>query len=151
MIVQLQNQGYLSGIVAGTGLQKPQRRRISVAAGIDGQLEMIERIIAGRVGRKTPRRSMFESLVQSIPEHPAHFRDSHPIRMVYEAVRSRRGIGELRVYVLTRAQDWERLVIAWAFQRLLYEVSRSSAGMSEATNVSPSLFVPGCLGNRAVA
>lgn len=67
---------------------------------------------------------VFQSLVESIPEHPAHFRDSHPIRMVYEAVSARCSTSELHRFFQDSAWDWERMVIAWAFQRLLYEISR---------------------------
>lgn len=85
--------------------------------------EAAKQHVLGCVEQIMPR-VMFQSLIESIPEHPAHFRDTHPIRMAYEAVRSRRNLSELRQYVLTRAYDWERLVIAWGFQRLLYEIAR---------------------------
>jgi hypothetical protein len=72
--------------------------------------------------------AVFQSLVQSIPERPARFRDSHPIRMVHEAVNARHDAGELRRFFEQSAWDWERMVIAWAFQRLLYEISRDDEG-----------------------
>src|SRR5437867_7362299 len=49
--------------MTGPGFEKAQRRGVGVTPGIHGQLEMIERIVAGRVGRKTSRRSMLESLI----------------------------------------------------------------------------------------
>ena len=63
VVVQLQNQGNLSGELACTSFQKPERRRIGIATGVNCQLEMIQRIVAGRVRREAPRRAMLEALI----------------------------------------------------------------------------------------
>ena len=51
--------------------------------------------------------AVFHVLVQSIPEHPAHFRDSHPIRMVTESIRARHTPSELREFFQSVAWDWD--------------------------------------------
>ena len=63
MVIEFQNERDLPGILIRPGLQKSQRRRVGVAAGIDGQLKMIERTVSSWIGSKTPGRAMLEPLV----------------------------------------------------------------------------------------
>ena len=63
VIVELQDQRNPAREVTGPGFEKAQRRGVGVTPGVHGQLEMIERIVAGRVGCKTSCRPMFESLI----------------------------------------------------------------------------------------
>ena len=63
VVVQLEDQRDHAGKLGRAGLQEAERRRIRIAAGLDGQLEMIEGIIARRIDRKASRRPMLDPLV----------------------------------------------------------------------------------------
>src|SRR5205807_768656 len=57
--------------LGGAGLQEAKGGRIGAAAGLDRQLEVVERVIAGGVRREAPRRPVFEPLVDGQNHHPA--------------------------------------------------------------------------------
>jgi hypothetical protein len=63
MIVQLQNERDLPGKPAGAGFEEAQGSRIGIASGVDCQLKMVRRIVAGRVGREAPGGPMFKALI----------------------------------------------------------------------------------------
>ena len=63
MAVELEDEWYLPGEMAGTGLDESEWGRVGVAPGIEPQLEMVMRIIAAGIGRKTSGRTVLEPLV----------------------------------------------------------------------------------------
>src|SRR5690349_8669383 len=63
MIIELENERDSSGKMTGARLNESKRRGVRIAAGVDRQLKVVVRIIAGRIGRETPRRPMLESLI----------------------------------------------------------------------------------------
>src|SRR5262249_13609792 len=63
MIVDLENERYLAGVIACPGLQKSERCCISVAACFDCKLEVVTRIIGRRVRCKAAGGAMLEPLI----------------------------------------------------------------------------------------
>ena len=66
----------MSGIFRGAGLQKPQRSRIRVAAGVNRQFKVVERVIPGRVRGKAAGRTMFKTLIHRQDQEFAGSRQS---------------------------------------------------------------------------
>src|SRR5450759_2805806 len=62
-VVGLEDEGHLAGELGGAGLDEAERRRVGVAARVDGQLEVVARVVAGGVGREAARRAVLEALV----------------------------------------------------------------------------------------
>jgi hypothetical protein len=71
VVVQLQDQRDLTGELTGARLEEAQRRRVGVAARLDGELEVIARFVAGRVPGEAARRSVLEALVHREDHHLA--------------------------------------------------------------------------------
>src|SRR5712692_8344515 len=63
VVVEFEDQRDFTKEVGGTGFDESQRRGIGVTAGLDGQLEVIIRVIAGRVRREAAGRAVLEALV----------------------------------------------------------------------------------------
>ena len=88
MIVNLEDQRNLAREIPHTRLNKSEGRRVSVAPRFDGQLEMVTRIVSGRVHGKTSAWPMLESLIHrqnhqppgsaelSVIEQPRQIRES---------------------------------------------------------------------------
>jgi hypothetical protein len=51
-LLSLEDQRHLPGVVGRAGLEEAQRRGVGVAARVDGQLEVIARVVAGGLGAK---------------------------------------------------------------------------------------------------
>src|SRR5208282_6330823 len=63
VIVGLQDERNLAGVLGRARLEKTERRRVCVASGIDGELKVIARVIGGRIDREASRGAMLEALV----------------------------------------------------------------------------------------
>ena len=61
--VELEDQRDFAGKIPCPGFQESQRGGISVAAGLDGQLEMVARIVRRRVHGKAACRTVLEPLI----------------------------------------------------------------------------------------
>ena len=63
VVVGLEDQRDLAGVVGRAGLDEAERRRVGVAAGVDGELEVVAGIEAVGVGREAARGAVLEALV----------------------------------------------------------------------------------------
>src|SRR5579871_314419 len=63
MIVQLQNQGNLTGMARCRCFKKSKGGRVGVATGFDRQLKVVIRIVARGIDGETSRRAMLKALV----------------------------------------------------------------------------------------
>src|SRR5437870_1625494 len=63
VVVQFENQRDLAGMLSRPRLDEPQWRGVAVATGLQGQPEMIQRIVGWGIGREAARRTMLEALV----------------------------------------------------------------------------------------
>ena len=63
VVVELENERHPVEEGIGSGFEKAQRRGIGVAAGVDGQLKMVVRVVAGGVWRKAAGRPVLKALV----------------------------------------------------------------------------------------
>src|SRR5207249_6261303 len=63
MIVDLQDEGYLTRKITRSRFQKSQWRSVGVAARFDRQLEMISRVVRRRIWAEASRRTMLEPLI----------------------------------------------------------------------------------------
>ena len=63
MVVEFEDEGNLPRKLIDPSFQKPQWGSIGITSGINRELKVIVRILAGWVRRKTPRRPMLESLI----------------------------------------------------------------------------------------
>ncbi len=63
MIIELENKGNLPCKLTGPCFQKPERRRIGIATGINGELKVIVRVVPGRIRCKTSSRTMLKPLI----------------------------------------------------------------------------------------
>src|SRR5581483_12209220 len=63
VVVELEYQGDLAGILGRGGLDEAERSRIRVASRIESELEVIAGIVGGRVHREAAGRTMFEALI----------------------------------------------------------------------------------------
>ena len=70
MIVELQDQRDLPRELGRPGFEEPERGRVGAAAGLDRQLEVIERVVARGVRGKAPRRAMLEALIHRQDHQP---------------------------------------------------------------------------------
>ena len=71
VVVDLQDQRDLAGELGRAGLDEAERRGVGVAAGVDGELEVVARVVAGGVGREAARRAVLEALVDRQDHHLA--------------------------------------------------------------------------------
>ena len=69
MVVELQDQGDLAGIVAARGFDRPKRSSVGITTGLQGQLEMVGWIVARCVFGEAPGRSVFKALVYGQNDH----------------------------------------------------------------------------------
>ena len=53
----------MAGELGGARLDETERRRVGVAASVDGELEVVARVVAGGVGREAACRPVLEALV----------------------------------------------------------------------------------------
>ena len=63
MIIDFEDERNFAREIPRRGLDKSQRRGISVAARLNGQFEMVARIVARRVDGEAAGRAVFEALV----------------------------------------------------------------------------------------
>src|SRR5436853_416928 len=63
VIVELEDERHTARELAGARLQEAERRRVRVAAGLDGELEVVARIVRRRVDREAARRAVLDALV----------------------------------------------------------------------------------------
>ena len=63
MIVGLEDERNLAGVLGHARLEKSQRRGVCVASRIDGELKVIARVVGGRIDGEASRRAMLEALV----------------------------------------------------------------------------------------
>src|ERR1700740_3665433 len=63
VVIDFQNKGNIAREVPRAGFDESKWSRISIAAGFDGEFEMIPRIIGRGVDGKAARRPVFESLI----------------------------------------------------------------------------------------
>src|SRR6202022_4746307 len=63
VIVELQDERNLAGVFGDSSFEESERRRVCVASGVDRELEMIARIVRGRIDREASRRAVLEALV----------------------------------------------------------------------------------------
>src|SRR5579883_1232838 len=105
MIVGLQNERNLSTVVGNAGLQKAQRGRIGITAGLDGQLEVIARVIPGGIGGKTAGRAVLKALV--------HWQNHHLARAGQTAmIKHTRQIGAYtRIFASIPAKDFTNTIV----------------------------------------
>ena len=54
-VVELEDQRDVAGELGGARLEEAERRRVGVAAGVDRELEVVARVVAGRVRREAAR------------------------------------------------------------------------------------------------
>ena len=63
VVVELENEGHPVEEGIGPGFEKTQRSGIGVTAGVNGQLKMVVRVVAGGIRRKTAGRAVLKALV----------------------------------------------------------------------------------------
>ncbi len=63
MIVDLEDERNFTGEIPRARLDEPQRRGVGVAARLHRQLEMVARIVAGRIDGEAAGRAVLEALV----------------------------------------------------------------------------------------
>src|SRR2546421_1609911 len=69
MVVTLEDQGNIPTVIRDTGFDKTQGSGIRITTRFDGQLEMVARIISGRIWSKAARRAMLEALIDRQNNH----------------------------------------------------------------------------------
>ena len=70
VIVDFEDERNVAGKFAGGGFEGAKGRGIGVAAGGDGQFNMIARIVAGRIDGEAAGRAVLEPLVHRQDDHP---------------------------------------------------------------------------------
>ena len=100
-VVELQDERDLAGELGGAGLEEAERRGVGVAARVDRELEVVARVVAGRVRREAARRAVLEALVD---------RQDHQLAGAAEAavVQHAREVGE-RAGVVARVPGQDLL------------------------------------------
>ena len=71
VVVQLEDQRHAARELPRAGLEKAERRRIGVAAGLDGELEVIARVVRGWVDGEAARRTVLDALVDRQDDQPS--------------------------------------------------------------------------------
>ena len=89
VVVELQDRRDPARVVASTGLQETKRRSIGIAAGVNGELVVIEGVVAGGVLGKGTGRTMLEPLIHGQDDHLAGTREGaglqHPTQVLQGA------------------------------------------------------------------
>jgi hypothetical protein len=63
VVVELENERDLAGVLGGDRLDEAKRRGIGIAAGFDRQLDVLAGIVTRRVGGERTARTVFKALV----------------------------------------------------------------------------------------
>ena len=69
MVAALEDQGNVPTIVGDARLKQAERRGKRITARLDGEFEMVARIIGGGVRRKAAGRAMLKALVDGQNDH----------------------------------------------------------------------------------